>query len=101
MSRQLEQKQEEKTSARRDAVIRSLEYGFAGALESQGIELVGFAIKYAPHNCLMTIKGEFQSKRHVAFVGAESIIGCILKAQWEASHSRLSWRLDQYHSSED
>lgn len=98
MSRQLEQKREEQITTRNNQVIKALEFGIVGALESQGIELVGFAFRYDAHNSLMTIKADFGNDRQVAFVGSESIIGCILKAQSDARNDRLVWRADKYYS---
>lgn len=101
MSRQLEQEREVRKAARNTAVIKALEYGIVGALESQGIDLVGFSFKYDAFNCLMTIKARFAEDRQVAFVGSESIIGCILKSQSDARNDRLVWRPDRYHTSKD
>lgn len=97
MSRQLDIKKEERAVAKRDALVRALEYSFQGALESQGIELVGWAMKYDAFNCLMTIKADIAGSRQVAFVGSDSVINCILKADSEARRNGLSWRADKYH----
>ena len=99
MSRQLEVEIERRATAKRDALVRALEFGLVGALESQGIELIGWAIKYDAFNCLMTIKAEIAGVRQVCFVGSDSIINCILKAESEASRSDLKWRADKYHTS--
>lgn len=101
MTRQLEQKQELRETARRDALIKSLEYGLVGALEHQGIQLLGFAIKYDEFSCLMTLRVIQGGSRAVAFVGSDTITNCILKADMEARHSRLKWRADKYNPSDD
>lgn len=100
MSRQLEQKQEEQQTARNNALVRALEYGIVGALEAQGIMLLGFSFKYDAFNCLMTIKADFGNNKQVCFVGSESVIGCILRAQSDARNDGLSWRPDKYHTSQ-
>lgn len=100
MSRQLEQKVEERETAKRDQLVKVLDYGLVGALESQGIELLGFAFKYDAWNCLMTIKATVSDTRSVAFVGSDTLINCILKAHSEARNSRLKWRADKYQSSD-
>ena len=100
MSRQLEQKQEQRETVKRDALIRALEFGLTGALQNQGIELLGFAMKIQPFNCLLTLKADVQGKRSVCFVGSDTVINCFLKADSMASNHSLQWRADQYHSSE-
>lgn len=100
MTRQLEAKKEQRETARLNALAKALDYGLAGALEAQGIILIGFAIKYDAFNCLMTIRAEFGGVRNVAFVGSDNIINCILKAQSEARGDRLKWRVDKYHETQ-
>ena len=100
MSRQLDQKHELRETAKRDALVRALEFGLAGALENQGIELLGFAMRIEPFNCLMTLKADVQGKRSVCFVGSDTVMNCLLKADSMASSHALKWRADQYHSSE-
>jgi hypothetical protein len=96
MSRQLEQALEQRETKRRDALVRALEYGLEGALEAQGITLIGFALKFDAYECLMTIKADVGGVRKVAFVGAGSPIDCILKAEQGASATRLRWKKDIY-----
>lgn len=99
MSRQLEAEGERRASAKRDALVKALEFGIVAALEAEGIELEGFAFKYDAWNCLMTIKASWGDKRHIAFVGSDTIINCILKAYSDARNGRLSWREDKYQAS--
>jgi hypothetical protein len=98
MTRQLEVEREIRETARRDALVKALEFGIVGALESQGVEMLGYAFKYDAFNCLMTIKGVIQGKRSVCFVGSDTVINCILKAYSAARNDALRWRDDQYHS---
>jgi hypothetical protein len=97
MSRQLDIKREQRETAKRDALVRALDYSLQGNLESQGIELVGWAVKYDAFNCLMTIKADIAGSRQIAFVGSDNIINCILKADGAARRNDLSWREDKYH----
>lgn len=96
MSRQLELKREIRETARRDALVKALEYGIAGALESQGITLLGLAIRYGDFDCLLTLKGESENQRSVAFIGSDSIMNCILKTYQAARSGTLRWKPDQY-----
>jgi len=99
MTRQLDLEHEVRETARRDQLIKALEYGIAGAIEHQGATWLGFAIKYSPFDCLMTIKADFDSGRMIAFVGSDTITNCINKAYHDASRNALRWKPDQYHSS--
>lgn len=99
MSRQLDLKRELRESRKRDALVRALEFGLVGALEMQGIELLGFALRYEEFNCLLTLKANVDDLRSVAFVGSDTIINVLLKADNMASNQALKWRVDKYHSS--
>jgi len=99
MSRQLEVKREERETKRRDKLVKALEFGFAGAIEGQGVQLLGFAIRYDAFNCLMTIKGIVSGVHSVCFIGSDSIINCILKAENDALCDALTWKADKYHTS--
>lgn len=97
MSRQLDLEAEVRETAKRDTLVKVLEYAFVGALEGQGIQLLGFSFKYDAFNCLMTIKAYVGETPSVAFVGSDTIINCILKAGSEARRAELHWRPDKYH----
>lgn len=99
MSRQLDIKREQHTAEKHKALIRALEFGLVGALESQGIELHGLTFKYDPFNVLLTIKAEVDGVVSVCFVGSDELINCILKAESEARRRSLRWRPDKYHQS--
>ena len=99
MSRQLEQEQETFETNRRRGLVKALEYSFVGSLEGQGIELIGFSIRYDAFNCLMTIKADIAGKRQVSFVGSDTIMNVLLKADHMARNCVLKWKDDQYHSS--
>lgn len=97
MSRQLDLELEKRETTRRNQLIRALEFGIVGALEAQGIELVGFAVKYDAFNCLLTLRAEIGGDRQVAFVGSDSLVNCFLKTESDALRGCLSWRADRYH----
>lgn len=97
MSRQLDIKVEARETAKRDLLVKVLEFGLVGALEAQGIELLGFAFKYDAFNSLMTIKADIGGVRSVCFIGSDTLINCILKAHSEACRDTLTWRADKYH----
>lgn len=97
MTRQLEQEVEQKETEKRNLLVKVLDYGLPGALEAQGIELLGIAIKYDAFNCLMTIKADIAGERQVCFVGSDTIINCFLKSYQDARRGDLTWRADQYH----
>lgn len=100
MSRQLDQKAEDRELKRREALIKALEFGLVDALENHNILLLGFSFKYDLFNCLMTIKAVVKNVTCVAFVGSDTVINCIVKADREAHQGRLHWRPDKYHQPE-
>jgi hypothetical protein len=87
---------EERQELKRNLLVKVLEYGLVGSLETQGIELLGFAFKYDAFNCLMTIKAVVGGVHSVCFVGSDTLINCILKSYAEARGDRLKWRADKY-----
>lgn len=101
MSRQGDAKAEQREAAKRNALVKALEFGIVDALEAQGIDLLGYAFKYDAFNCLMTVKAVIAGKQQVAFVGSDSVINCILKTDSEARNGGLRWRLDKYHNGKD
>lgn len=99
MSRQLDIKAEERTAAKHTALIRALEFGLLGSLEVCGIELRGLAIKIDPFNCLLTLKADIQGVKSVSFVGSDTIVNVLLKADSMAASDALKWKVDQYANS--
>jgi hypothetical protein len=97
MTRQLENKEEQRASSKRLQLEKALEHGIVDALESKGIILQGLAFKYDAWNCLMTIKAYIGSTRQVCFIGSDSVINCILKAYSDAKNDRLHWKVDKYY----
>lgn len=101
MSRQLEEARETRETKRRNRLVKCLEYELAGRLQMNGVELQGFALKFDDVECLMTLKADIGGVRHVSFVGSDTPINCILKAQNMANNDRLRWREDRYKHSGD
>lgn len=97
MTRQTDLQKEVRETARRDLLVKLLEFRLVGALESQGITMLGFSIRYEDFDCLMTIRAEINGERVVAFVGSDTIMNCVLKAGSEANRTALKWRADKYH----
>lgn len=97
MSRQNDINGEEREKARRVALVKALEFNMVAALQNQGATLLGFAIRYDEFSCLMTLKVDINGVRCVSFVGSDTIMNCILKADSEAAANRLKWKADKYH----
>ena len=98
MSRQKEIDGEERAAARRIALVKALEYNLVDALHNQGATLLGFAMRYDEFSCLMTLKVDINGVKCVSFVGSDSIMNCILKADGEAAGNRLKWKADKYQA---
>lgn len=96
MSRQLDIIREQRDTKRRDSLVKALEFDLAGSLEMQGIQLIGFAVKWDAYECLLTLKAEIGGDRQVAFVGSDSVMNAILKSVSQAKADRLRWRDDVY-----
>ena len=99
MSRQLDVARETREAKRVSSLVRALEFGLAGAISNQGMQLRGIAIKYEDLNSLLTIKAEVNGRVLVAFVGSDSMISCILTAEAKALANTLQWRPDRYQKS--
>ena len=97
MSRQLEAQSEERERNKRNALIKALDHGLAGGLESQGVHLLGISIKYSAFDCLMTLRADIDGTRHICFIGSDTIINCFLKADADAHRYELQWTPDKYH----
>jgi len=96
MTRQLDVQREQRETARRDTLVRALEFGIAGALAHQGATLLGFALKYSEFDQLLTLKADFEGKAHVSFVSSDTMMNCFIKAERQALGNNLDWRPDKY-----
>lgn len=101
MSRQLDIKREIYETARRDALVKALEFGIVGSLEMQGIELQGIAIRYDAFNCLLTLKAHIAGIPKVSFVGSDTMMNVLLKADSMSRNNVLKWKVDQYAKGKD
>lgn len=97
MSRQLDEEREVRAAKRSAALMKALDYGIVGALQTQGIDLLGLSIRYDAFNCLLTIRADIGGVRSVCFVGSDSIANCYLKAESDASRDALKWRPDAFY----
>ncbi len=100
MTRHLDVKHEEREAARVHSLYRALEFGIVGALEGQGIELLGLALKFNAFDCLLTVKAEVAGVRSVCFIGSDSIMNCFIKLESAALRHDLKWRADKYQQSD-
>ena len=75
---------------------RLVEHGLLDSVSRAGGQLLGFSVKYANGDCLVTLRALMPSGRMVCFVGAETLGGAVLKAARDANNDKLRWREDQY-----
>ncbi len=97
MSRQLDQERETREVKKRDALFRALEFSLVGALEFNGVELIGFSLKYEAFDCRMVVKAVVAGVNSVCFLNSDTLTNCILKADSGASRGSLNWKVDKYH----
>ena len=96
MSRQEDHKAEDREQARRLALIKALEFELVENVQNLGAVLQGFAIKYDEVSCLMTLKADFEERRHVCFIYSDSMMNCVVSATRAAARNKLSWSPDKY-----
>lgn len=73
--------------------------GLEDAVERSGGHLVGMSVKFNNHDCLLTLRAVMPAGRMVAFVGAETLAGGLLKAYSDGNNDKLRWRKDRYAKS--
>lgn len=100
MSRQLDEKAEERERARRLALVKALEFELVDTIHSLGGELRGFAIKYDDVSCLLTLKADFNETRRVSFIYSDTMMNCVISATRAGANNRLTWQLDKYHKND-
>jgi hypothetical protein len=96
MSRQLDQKVEERVDRRNKAVIRALEFELAGSLETTGITLLGLSMRWDAWDCLITLRADINGEMSVAFVGSDTPINAIVKCVRDTQRMGLKWKADKY-----
>lgn len=96
MSRQLEAERETRRRALDLRIVSAAEGGLEAAVERAGGELRGLSVKFSGVDVLVTLKAEFSAGKQVAFVGADTLAGALVKGCQEARADRLRWRADKY-----
>lgn len=96
MSRQLEQASESRAAKRKIEILIAVEYGLEAAVERSGAVLSGFAFKNRGSDCLLVVKGVLAGEQQVAFVGADDLGSCLVKAVRLGNGDKLRWRPDKY-----
>lgn len=97
MSRQLEQRSEDKAKRFNQLLRKAANGGLAEAVEYAGGELTGLAFKISPWEVLLTIKADFPGGPMVGFVGAGGVGECMVKAMIEAKRDGVRWRPDKWN----
>lgn len=100
MSRQLELQKEVRTAKRRERTWQAAEYALEGTIGTLGGRLTGAAFSISEVDCLLTLKAVFEGKHMVAFLGADSIAGCLLAAVSQGQNNNLRWKADKYRPDE-
>lgn len=100
MSRQLDVQQEVRETARRNELVKALEFGIAGSIEAQGMQLLGLSISIQPFDCTCVVKAQAEERRVVAFVNADTMMNVLIKVFTMANNYALKWGADKYYSSD-
>jgi hypothetical protein len=85
-----------KQGRRLERIGRIAEGGLVERVARAGGELQGLSVKYKDYECLVTLRATMPAGPMVAFIGAETLGGCLLKAYSHAGSDELRWRVDQY-----
>lgn len=96
MSRQLEQRTEERQSRRERQIVRAIEFELEKAVGATGRLLTGFSAKGISGDCLLVLRAEADGHAEVAFVGGEDLGAALAKAVREGFRNGLRWRPDRY-----
>lgn len=99
MSRQLEQKMEERVRRERSQLLLAVYGGLADAVERSGGILCGFSAKMSDYDCLIVLRADFPGGRMVAFVGAADLATALIKATREGKSDQLRWKPDKWGKS--
>lgn len=96
MSRQLEQKMEERARREREQALLAIYGGLSDAVERAGGALSGFSAKMSDWDCLLVLRAEFPGGKMVAFVGAADLPNALIKAVREGKRDELRWKPDKW-----
>lgn len=98
MTRQTDVVSEERTSREHLALVKAIEFDLVGAVAHSGGVLTGFSVKLGEWETLVTLRAIVAGRPQIAFVGADTLMYCILKSVREAKADKLQWRADKYSS---
>lgn len=96
MTRQFDIKSEEKIASRQAALVRAVEFELIGSLSHGGAALNGFSVKLRGYDCLLVLRAHVDDMNQVAFVSADDLGGCLIKAVRMALNDGLRWKEDAY-----
>jgi hypothetical protein len=96
MSKVKEEVEGFKVSRRSEKLAEVLDHGLSGTIAYQGGELTGFSMKIGNVDFLITLRAYFPAGHRISWVGAASMVECILKAERLAAEGGLSWAKDKY-----
>jgi hypothetical protein len=96
MSRQLEQQSEERTHREMVETYLACVGGLESALARSGAELLGFSARGSGGEYLITLRVFLAGRKQIAFVGSETLSGCLRKAVREAKRDKLTYRADRF-----
>jgi len=96
MSRQAEQKREQRETKRRDRLVRALSFNLVDTLQAQGMNLLGLSITYDEAYCSLVLKAECEGKRFVSFLASDGIVNVLILADSMATRNALKWGKDKY-----
>jgi len=96
MTRHLDADREDKQARQDAAVVAAVNFGIVNAVQLNGRELLGFSVRLEEWETLITLRAAEGGERLVAFVGAETLPGALLKVVREGKRDKLVWRADEW-----
>jgi hypothetical protein len=96
MTRQLEQKNEDRLARRRLLLEKATIGGLESAVERAGGELLGISVKFHSYEVLVTLRAMFPAGKMVGFVGAADLCSALIKAANMAGRDEIRWRADRW-----
>lgn len=96
MTRQLEQKSEDRQARGRRDLWSACNGGLEQAVANAGGVLTGLSIKIEQMDVLVTVKAILPAGAMIAFVGAETLDHGLRKVVREAQRDQLRWKEDRW-----
>lgn len=93
---QVEKYAEARFQKEKRALFLAVYGGLSAGVSRAGGELVGFSVKFGEADVFCTLRADFPAGRMVAFVGADDLSGCLVKAAREAKSDALRWKKDKW-----